>query len=100
MKGGGSVFRALFGALVFVGLIWFLAVGILANCARKTSTITVHSTEIFECWKLNGREKQAVHWNSDINYVSRRRVPNGPDPIHNRDTHLQTGQTQRRKFHV
>ncbi|KAB2042117.1 hypothetical protein ERO13_D02G167800v2 [Gossypium hirsutum] len=25
-----------------------------------------------------------VHQRLDLNYISRRRVPNGPDPIHNR----------------
>lgn len=84
MVGSGRLFRALFGTLLFVGVIWFLTVGILANHASKTSTITVRSTEIFKYWKLIGREKRVVHWASDLNYVSRRRVPNGPDPIHNR----------------
>ena len=31
-----------------------------------------------------GREKAADHAQMDFNYMSKRRVPNGPDPIHNR----------------
>lgn len=84
MVWGSRVFKVLFVALVFVGVIWLLTVGILVNRASKTSTLTVRSTEIFKYWKQIGREKRAVHWPSDPNYVSKRRVPNGPDPIHNR----------------
>ncbi|KAA0037421.1 CLAVATA3/ESR (CLE)-related protein 25 [Cucumis melo var. makuwa] len=35
-------------------------------------------------WKLIGKEKHFFHWHSDFYSVSKRRVPNGPDPIHNR----------------
>jgi hypothetical protein len=84
MAGNGRVFKAMFGALVFVCLIWFITVGILANRASKRSTITAQSSQIFKYWKLIAREKHAVQWDFNFNYVSKRRVPNGPDPIHNR----------------
>ncbi|XP_022961033.1 uncharacterized protein LOC111461653 isoform X2 [Cucurbita moschata] len=35
-------------------------------------------------WKVIGSEKHVFHWHSDFYSVSKRRVPNGPDPIHNR----------------
>ena len=73
------VLRILFGALIFVGLIWFSYVGVIANQATKP-VITISSTGNFKHMKL----MHAVHQDWDLNYVSKRRVPNGPDPIHNR----------------
>ncbi|KAK0585405.1 hypothetical protein LWI29_028029 [Acer saccharum] len=52
-----------------------------------TVTMKVPSTENFKQRKLIAREKNqhhTHHQDSDLNYVSKRRVPNGPDPIHNR----------------
>ncbi|KAJ6421744.1 hypothetical protein OIU84_029017 [Salix udensis] len=34
--------------------------------------------------KLSGGESHLVGHDMDLNYVSKRRVPNGPDPIHNK----------------
>lgn len=80
-----SVLRILFGAIVFVGLIWFSYVGVIANQATKsTKVITISSAGNLKHMKLTGRERHAVHQDWDLNYVSKRRVPNGPDPIHNR----------------
>lgn len=84
MGGSGRVLKALFGFLLLVGFIWFLFVGILANRATKTTTIRISSSEIFKHSKLIGGQRLAVHQDLDLNYVSKRRVPNGPDPIHNR----------------
>ncbi|KDO72414.1 hypothetical protein CISIN_1g034498mg [Citrus sinensis] len=80
---GGCVLRFLIGAVIFLGVIWLLFAGILANHATKT-TVTVPPTEISKHWKLIAREKHHAHQDMDLNYVSKRRVPNGPDPIHNR----------------
>ncbi|XP_048136203.1 uncharacterized protein LOC115756433 [Rhodamnia argentea] len=33
---------------------------------------------------MDGEKKLAFRPQSDFNYMSKRRVPNGPDPIHNR----------------
>ncbi|KAK4833424.1 hypothetical protein QYF36_004728 [Acer negundo] len=52
-----------------------------------TVTMKVPSTGNSKHWKLIAREKNqhhTHHQDSDLNYVSKRRVPNGPDPIHNR----------------
>ncbi|EEF44973.1 CLE25, putative [Ricinus communis] len=85
MGSGGRVLRALFGAVVFMGVICFLSVGILANRVTKlTARSTVLSTGSFEHWRMIGRGRHHIHQNLDLNYVSKRRVPNGPDPIHNR----------------
>lgn len=85
MGSNGSVLRVLFGAVLFFGVIWILFVVMLANHETTTrATGTVPSAENFKNWKLNAREKHHTHQDSDPFYVSKRRVPNGPDPIHNR----------------
>jgi len=82
MGGRGRVLRASLGAVLFMGFIWFLFVGVLANHAMKTTTITAKSSELL---KLIGTERHhSVRLDCDPYYVSKRRVPNGPDPIHNR----------------
>lgn len=72
--------------VVIFGIIWLSLVGILANHEMTTRKVTViPSTVSFKHWKLVGREKHHVHQNLEFfHYVSKRRVPNGPDPIHNR----------------
>ena len=80
----GKVLKVFIVVLVLLVVFWFLFVGIIANHATKTMTITVKSTEILKHWKWNGRERNSHYWDSHFIYVSKRRVPNGPDPIHNR----------------
>lgn len=87
MDGRSGVLMILFRALVFLGLIWFSSVGVIANRATKptrVTTTTISSSGNFKHLKLIGRQEHAVHQDWDLNYVSKRRVPNGPDPIHNR----------------
>ncbi|XP_021647175.2 CLAVATA3/ESR (CLE)-related protein 25 [Hevea brasiliensis] len=85
MGSGRRALRALLGAILFVGVIWFLCVGISANHAtRMTRRATVVSTGTFEHSILIGRGRHPRHKDLDLNYVIKRRVPNGPDPIHNR----------------
>lgn len=89
MESRRKVLRALFGALLLLVVFLFFLAGILVNrSAQKKPTVTVSSTKIFKHWKLIGREKHAVVWDSTFIYVSKRRVPNGPDPIHNRYFHF------------
>ncbi|PON59430.1 CLAVATA3/ESR (CLE)-related protein [Parasponia andersonii] len=85
-SGKGKVLWAFLGGLLFLVAFWFLLfVGILANHATKTMTITASSTtEMLKHWKWNGRGRSSLYWDSNLIYVSKRRVPNGPDPIHNR----------------
>ncbi|KAJ7970927.1 CLAVATA3/ESR (CLE)-related protein 25 [Quillaja saponaria] len=77
VRGGGRSIRVFFGALVFLGVICFMFLAIPVKAEIKT-TIEVPSHGIF---KFIGRER---HQNFEWMYVSKRRVPNGPDPIHNR----------------
>ncbi|KAK6913182.1 hypothetical protein RJ641_022783 [Dillenia turbinata] len=52
---------------------------------RIVQELWVVVLELSEMEKLIERETHiARHWDSDFNYVSKRRVPSGPDPIHNR----------------
>lgn len=88
MTSGSWGLRVCLVAVVLFGIIWLLFIGILANHATTTTTttVTVPSTEVFRDWKLIQREKLHAHQDFDLHYVSKRRVPNGPDPIHNRYT--------------
>ncbi|GMJ13155.1 CLAVATA3/ESR-RELATED 26 [Hibiscus trionum] len=92
-------FKALFGTLVVLG---FILVGTLQSEGNKTSaktTLRIVDDEDDRSWSGKGkllpqREQQVkdlgkgksglVHQRMDLNYMSKRRVPNGPDPIHNR----------------
>ena len=77
--------KAICVAFVFVISVWFLFMGMLASgeikgCAGSTCTPTgnhKHAT-------LMGRERRLLHVKFDPIYVSKRRVPSGPDPFHNR----------------
>ncbi|CAN8266063.1 unnamed protein product [Cochlearia groenlandica] len=70
---GGNGIRAFVGAVVSLSILVFLLVGMLANSAAS-----VPSTEKVETLRFSGSK--------DVNlfHVSKRKVPNGPDPIHNR----------------
>lgn len=73
-----KVLRGVLVALVFVGAFLFFFVGILTNHATKKMNL--------RHWKLirRDRDSHGLHWNPNLINVSKRRVPNGPDPIHNR----------------
>ncbi|XP_022726349.1 CLAVATA3/ESR (CLE)-related protein 25-like [Durio zibethinus] len=93
--------RTLFGSLMVLGFILVMLVGSLQNEGNKTkttltstdddqlsSTLTSTSGKLQqeEQVKVLGRagKSSVVHPPLDLNYMSNRRVPNGPDPIHNR----------------
>ncbi|XVF58175.1 hypothetical protein PTKIN_Ptkin07bG0042300 [Pterospermum kingtungense] len=85
MGRGGRALRLLFGVTVLVGIIWLLFVGIIANHATAmTKSLMVPSTRDFKSWNFVGQERRNSHEDFHLNYVSKRRVPSGPDPIHNR----------------
>ncbi|XP_052186524.1 CLAVATA3/ESR (CLE)-related protein 25-like [Diospyros lotus] len=67
--------KALFGALAFLGFIWLLLLGIL-EAGRPDQ-------RSFKDMEMAAGKKLGVH-QLDLNNMSKRRVPNGPDPIHNR----------------
>lgn len=73
MGGNNGLLRALLSVVLLVGFLWFLFAGVLDNQAKLTEA--VQSTGSSELSKPHGKE-----WH----VVSKRRVPNGPDPIHNR----------------
>ncbi|KAL3511219.1 hypothetical protein ACH5RR_030620 [Cinchona calisaya] len=68
-----------FQLLLSLGFIWFLRVGATTlNAEVAAGGITKHTELVGKRHHLN------AHKNLEINFVSKRRVPNGPDPIHNR----------------
>ncbi|XVF84849.1 hypothetical protein PTKIN_Ptkin17bG0072300 [Pterospermum kingtungense] len=94
--GGGSgisslLFKSLFGffgTLIVLGFILVMLVGALQTEGHKTKmALTADHRSSWSTGKLQqevhvkvlGRGKSSV----DLN-MSKRRVPNGPDPIHNR----------------
>ena len=101
--GGGSgsrssslSFKTLFGTLLVLG---FILVMFLQSEGNKTkTTLTTDDDQSSSSSgkllqedqvKVLGREKSTVvRPQLDLNYMSKRGVPNGPDPIHNRSTSI------------
>lgn len=83
---GSLFFKVLFGAIATVGFVLLLLVGTLESGATKTTTtLTAPPTGSFKHEEVIGREKLVYNPELDLNYMmSKRKVPNGPDPIHNR----------------
>ncbi|XVE75159.1 hypothetical protein DITRI_Ditri12bG0073000 [Diplodiscus trichospermus] len=88
-------FKALFWTLIVLGFILVMLVGTVQSEGRKTKTTLTSDDGQSSPWtgklqqeeqvKALGRGKSRVsHPQLDLNYMSKRRVPNGPDPIHNR----------------
>lgn len=69
--GGSLSFKSLFGTLIVLG---FIIVGTLQQEGQVTD--------------LGKGKSTLVHQRLDLNYMSKRRVPNGPDPIHNRSASI------------
>ncbi|KAD3641038.1 hypothetical protein E3N88_30302 [Mikania micrantha] len=80
--------RVVFRAVFLVGFCWFLLFSTTIH-----ARLTVPSIPSFGGFKSQGRITRKD--GSTLNYVSKRRVPNGPDPIHNRRTR-NTGQPPNR----
>ncbi|CAH2079981.1 unnamed protein product [Thlaspi arvense] len=66
-------------ALVSLGVILFLLLVILPYSASR-----VLSTEKVKILRFPGKNTHQIYRNVNPFYVSKRKVPNGPDPIHNR----------------
>ncbi|KAK8497464.1 hypothetical protein V6N13_052950 [Hibiscus sabdariffa] len=89
MGKGGKALKFLFGVAVLVGLAWLLFFGIVADRATATTmSIKASSTREFKRWEFVAKAKINSHHDFHFDYVSKRRVPNGPDPIHNRKASL------------
>ncbi|KAJ9564359.1 hypothetical protein OSB04_000325 [Centaurea solstitialis] len=71
-----SNIRVVLRAVLLVGFCWFL---LFAVSTTIQPTLAVPSTASLKSRGATG---------SVISYVSKRRVPNGPDPIHNRYAQL------------
>lgn len=85
--GGSGTLRALLGGIVLVGVILFLFAGVLRNQVTTTTRTrsTTSQTKNSKNWNFVAEERHPSRRGLDhLNYVSKRRVPNGPDPIHNR----------------
>ncbi|XP_061360817.1 CLAVATA3/ESR (CLE)-related protein 25-like [Gastrolobium bilobum] len=74
--------RFFFRALAVVWLLCLLVFGSLVSGGGTRQPTT--QTERLKHEQVVGRDKPVNHAELDFNYMSKRRVPNGPDPIHNR----------------
>ena len=73
----GENSRVVFGGILLVGFCFFLLFGV--------STITrVPIPPTARVGVSDSRGATRRHEGMVVNYASKRRVPNGPDPIHNR----------------
>ncbi|KAL0447090.1 UNVERIFIED_CONTAM: hypothetical protein Slati_1836900 [Sesamum latifolium] len=75
MSSSSKLLKVLLRLLVLVGLFRFLIVVAAAEGGRKMKDDDV----------IMGRENEMKAVSKfDLNYTTKRKVPNGPDPIHNR----------------
>ncbi|KAE8698886.1 Phosphatase 2A-2 [Hibiscus syriacus] len=95
---GAAGSSLLFRTLVVLGFMLVISNGIQQRQDHKTKTtitgVDHRSWTSTTAAKLQQREEQVkvlgkgkssvAHPKQDLNYMSKRRVPNGPDPIHNR----------------
>ncbi|XP_059284348.1 CLAVATA3/ESR (CLE)-related protein 25-like [Lycium ferocissimum] len=76
--------------VILLSFLCFVSAEILENRAAKTVTKTVTGTTNIQLdtRRIIETERQGTK----LNYVSKRRVPIGPDPIHNRKAgeHMET----------
>ncbi|XP_019451959.1 PREDICTED: CLAVATA3/ESR (CLE)-related protein 25-like isoform X2 [Lupinus angustifolius] len=70
-----SRIRFVLGALIFVGVIWFMFLAISMDLHQTKRTMVLVPLHV---------KRHSLHSNSGLIFVSKRKVPNGPDPIHNR----------------
>ena len=75
-------------ALLVMGLVSLLVLGSLGSGEGTIHPTTQWSQERVKHERVVGRDKPVDSAELDFNYMSKRRVPNGPDPIHNRFVYL------------
>lgn len=64
------LYKRLWGSIVLLLVVWLLLVSVLENRATKI---------------MKKQRTNSIHSKMNLNFMSiKRRVPNGPDPIHNR----------------
>lgn len=66
----------------------FVFLGSLGSGEGTRHPTTQWSQERVKHERVVGRDKPVDSAELDFNYMSKRRVPNGPDPIHNRFVYL------------
>ncbi|KAL3813331.1 hypothetical protein ACJIZ3_014599 [Penstemon smallii] len=66
-------------------LSFFLFFLVILSLANKWNTNNIPSLHILKL-AGNGRRRALYQKYLNLNFVSKRRVPHGPDPIHNRRT--------------
>ncbi|XP_019421460.1 PREDICTED: CLAVATA3/ESR (CLE)-related protein 25-like isoform X1 [Lupinus angustifolius] len=75
-----------FRSLAVAGFVCLLIVGSISRDGTTRLEATKWSSERLKHGKVIGRDNKPVkNEELDFNYMSKRRVPNGPDPIHNRN---------------
>lgn len=79
------------GAVIGAGFIWLLLFGAVVDAAGMKNG-----------WSSEGevRAKLVARRESDLNYASKRRVPKGPDPIHNRYIIVETSSAQHNEVYI
>ncbi|WOG88804.1 hypothetical protein DCAR_0208039 [Daucus carota subsp. sativus] len=90
--GGLGFFRALFAILILLGFVLSLAGGMIESSVKsETNWINLSESEAGGLKQMKvidhtlAKKLQVPGPNSDFNFnMNKRRVPNGPDPIHNR----------------
>ncbi|XP_060195753.1 CLAVATA3/ESR (CLE)-related protein 25 [Lycium barbarum] len=79
--------------VILLSFLCFVSAEILENPAAKTVTKTVTGTTNIQLdtRRIIETERHSLQ-GTKLNYVSKRRVPIGPDPIHNRKAgeHMET----------
>uniref|UniRef100_A0A3Q7EAH9 Uncharacterized protein n=1 Tax=Solanum lycopersicum TaxID=4081 RepID=A0A3Q7EAH9_SOLLC len=69
------LYKRLWGSIVLLLVVWLLLVSVLENRATKI---------------MKKQRTNSIHSKMNLNFMSiKRRVPNGPDPIHNSATVLE-----------
>ncbi|KAJ8549912.1 hypothetical protein K7X08_033619 [Anisodus acutangulus] len=87
---GSNIFRV----VLLLSFLCFISVGILLKPAATTVTKTITgttSTIQLDTKRIIETERHPLQ-GTKLTYVSKRRVPIGPDPIHNRqaEEHMET----------
>lgn len=72
--------KVLFRVVILLGVVQLVMVNASENGGRKMKS----ELNSINHMKMIRIEKHMVLAKLDLNYTNKRRVPNGPDPIHNR----------------
>nr|XP_033515634.1 uncharacterized protein LOC108947499 [Nicotiana tomentosiformis] len=87
---GSSIFRGFLRAILLLSFLCFVSAEILVKQKAKTLTKTITATTSNHLDARRITTETESHFllfqrNTNLNYVSKRRVWSEPDPIHNRE---------------